>query len=155
MKSPVNEWIPALILAVGVVLYSVICFDGADQFYRLWYYTPAALLAGSLMMDRFKNRPSHKTLILLDTFIVAICLSRPIFGWPAASGHAVFFVYAFLTASSHSTRCFAILLGIVTVYAKIWLWHWDKTLWPGLMLGLIAGWIYRRMRNKAPDGSIT
>ena len=149
MKSPAPQWSLAFILALGVVLYSVICFDGADQFYRLWYYTPAALVGGSLMMDRFINRPSRRAVILLDLFIVSICLTRPIFGWPAASGHAVFFVYAWLTASSHSTRCFAVLLGIVTLYAKICLWHWDKTLWPGLIIGLIAGYVYRWIRTSS------
>jgi hypothetical protein len=151
MKSPAREWIPALALAGGVALYAVICFDGAYQFYRLWYYTPAALVVGSLMVDRFKNRASPKWLLILDLMVASICISRPLFGWPAASGHAIFFVYAFLTASSHSTRFFAVLLGVVTLYAKIWLWHWDKTLWPGLIIGILAGYVYRRMRASNRD----
>ena len=147
MKTPALEWILAFVLAGAVALYAVICFDGADQFYRLWYYTPAALVGGSLMVDRFKNRASPKWLIILDLFVVSICICRPLLGWPAASGHAIFFVYAFLTASSHPTRIFAVILGIVTLYAKILLWNWDKTLWPGLIIGVLAGCIYLGMRK--------
>jgi hypothetical protein len=147
MKYPALEWIFALLLAGAVALYAVICFDGSEQFYRLWYYTPAALVGGSLMVDRFKNRASQKWLFILDLLVVSLCISRPLFGWPAASGHAVFFVYAFLTASSHPTRIFAVILGLVTLYAKIWLWNWDETLWPGLVIGLLAGCIYRKIRT--------
>lgn len=143
MKSPSLQWILAFTLACGVALYAIICFDGQDRFYRLWYYTPAALVVGSLMVDRFKNRPSPKWPVILDLLVVSICISRPLSGWPPASGHAVFFVYAFLTASSQPTRILAALLGIVTLYAKIWLWHWDETLWPGLIIGFIAGYLYR------------
>lgn len=147
MKAPTLEWILALVLACSVALYAVICFDGAEQFYRLWYYTPAALVGGSLMVDRFKNRASQKWLLIPDLMIVSLCISRPLFGWPAASGHAVFFVYAFLTASSHPTRIFAVFLGLVTLYAKIWLWNWDETLWPGLVIGLLAGCTYGKIRT--------
>lgn len=147
MKFSALQWIVAFALAGGVALYALICFDGADQFYRLWYYTPAALVVGSLMVDRFKHRVSPKYLLILDLLVVSMCISRPLFGWPAASGHAVFFVYAFLTASSQPTRIFSVLLGIVTLYAKIWLWHWDKTLWPGLMIGLLAGYLHQRIRD--------
>jgi hypothetical protein len=147
VKSPALEWLLAFVLAGLVALYAIICFNGADQFYRLWYYTPAALVVGSLMVDHFKNRASPKWLIILDLLVVSICICRPLLGWPAASGHAIFFVYAFLTASSHPTRIFAVILGIVTLYAKILLWNWDKTLWPGLIIGGLAGCIYLRMRK--------
>lgn len=148
MKPPSLEWIVALFLAASVALYAMICFDGAEQFYRLWYYTPAALVAGSLMVDRFENRGSGKASLVIDLLVASICISRPLFGWPAASGHAVFSAYALLTGSSQATRIFAALLGIVTLYAKIWLWNWDMTLWPGLIIGLVAGYFHKRM--KAP-----
>lgn len=66
MKSPALEWILAFAFACGVAIYAAICFDGADQFYRLWYYTPAALVVGSLMVDRCKNPSSEMALVILD-----------------------------------------------------------------------------------------
>jgi hypothetical protein len=131
-----------------VALYALLFFDGADAHYRLWYYTPAALVVGSLISDRFTRGYSSKLSIVIDIFIAAICICRPLFGWPAASGHAIFFVYGFLTAATNHTRVFAMILGAVTLYAKIWLWHWDMTLWPGLIIGLIAGYLYRGTQGK-------
>lgn len=143
---------PLIAFACGgiVALYAVLFFDGAAAHYRLWYYTPAALVAGALAVDRFSTRRAGKVGVVLDLLVAAICLSRPLFGWPAASGHAIFFVYALLTAASNGTRVFAVILGVVTLYAKAWLWHWDMTLWPGLVIGLMAGWIFRRAAGGGP-----
>lgn len=129
---------------MAVMMYAVLFYEGAERWYRLWYYTPAALLFGSLLLDRVKARSVQKRGFFLDGMIAAICFCRPVFGWPAISGHALFFVYAFFTAGSCRTRVFALIVGGITLYAKIWLWHWDVTLWPGLVLGLLAGVLYRR-----------
>ena len=144
MKVPGCETLIAFALAGVVALYAVVAFDGAEAFYRLWYYTPAALVVGSLATDRVKEQDLKWTGRMMDCLVSLLCISRPLFGWPAASGHALFFVYALLTASSMSTRIFAVILGGITLYAKIWLWHWDVTLWPGLIIGLIAGCLYHR-----------
>ena len=143
MKVPIFKLLIPFTLAGVVALYAVLFFEGADTHYRLWYYTPAALVVGALFTDRFAKFNSSKLGVFLDLIVASICISRPLFGWPAASGHAVFFVYGFLTACTNSTRVYAIILGGVTLYAKIWLWHWDMTLWPGLLIGLVAGCLYR------------
>jgi hypothetical protein len=146
-------------IALGgiVALYSVARFNGADASYRLWYYVPAAIAVGFLAMDRLHAKRSSRLGVLIDCLVAAICISRPLFGWPAASGHALFFVYALLTGASLITRAFAAVLGLITLYAKIWLWNWDATLWPGLMIGLVGGYAYRRIQSahqtagKIPD----
>ena len=148
MKAPLTEFLISLVFAVAVTIYAVVCFDGAERFYRLWYYTPAALVVGSLIADRANYRSSKKLAWSLDLIIAAMCFSRPLFGWPPVSGHALFFVYALLTASSNRSRIFAVLLGGITLYAKIWLWHWDMTLWPGLIVGLLAGCLYQLFQRK-------
>lgn len=147
MKAPPLEYLIAFAMAAGVVLYSVLFFDGAETSYRLWYYTPAALAVGALAADRVRTRWPKRIAGVIDGAVTLLCLSRPLFGWPPASGHALFFVYAWLTASSLGTRIFAVVLGVVTLYAKIWLWHWDTTLWPGLGLGMIAGTLYHLTRR--------
>ncbi len=140
----ISDFVFPAALGGSVALYSVARFNGADAFYRLWYYVPAAIVVGFLAMDRFHARRSSWIGTFLDCFVAAICISRPIFGWPAVSGHALFSVYALLTGSSVSTRVFAVALGVITLYAKIWLWNWDATLWPGLFVGLVGGYSYRR-----------
>ena len=146
--------IPAA-LGGAVALYSVARFNGVDAFYRLWYYVPAAIVVGFLAMDRLQAKRSSLIGTSIDCFVAAICISRPFFGWPAVSGHALFFVYALLTGSSVITKVFAVALGVITLYAKIWLWNWDATLWPGLLIGLVSGYAYHRIQrqNKSCEGT--
>lgn len=139
-------------LGGATALYALIFFDGAEASYRLWYYTPAALLAGALLADRFSSTDSRRRGYAIDFLVAVICLLRPLTGWPPASGHAVFGVYGLLSGSTPTTRVLAILLCGMTLYAKIWLWHWDATLWPGLLVGVIAGMIRRRAQAGASNG---
>ena len=134
-------------MGLAVALYSLVRFDGDAAFYRLWYYVPAAMVVGCLAADRLFVRRPHGPGWAIDGLVTAICLSRPIFGWPPVSGHALFFVYVLMTCKSLTARASAAVLGIITLYAKIWLWHWDSTLWPGLILGLIVGWVFLRTQR--------
>jgi hypothetical protein len=140
-------------LAAGVLVagYSLLFHDGQAAHYRLWYYTPGAMAAGALLADRvrMKSRWSGRRRII-DGIVTILCLSRPLWGWPPASGHAIFAAHALLTASSRCTRVLALLLAALTVYAKLWLWHGDPTLWPGLILGLISGMLWRWLDRKRP-----
>jgi hypothetical protein len=142
-KSPAI--ISALTAALLVTAYSVWFFVGEERTYRLWYYVPAAALAGSLVADRWMGRrkmtPWHW---LIDLVVALLCLARPLYGFPPASGHGIFSVHALLTRGSSTTWVLAVLSLLVTLYAKIVLWHWDQTLWPGLILGLLSGLVWRR-----------
>jgi hypothetical protein len=147
-----TELICGVALGLGVSLYAILAFDGDETHYRLWYYTPAAIMAGAIIADRIRMRAPSPGGILIDIALAAICLSRPLFGWPAASGHAAFSIYVLLTASSNVSRLLACVLGLITIYAKIWLWNWDSSLWPGLGIGLIAGLLYgfSKRRGRQP-----
>ena len=138
-------------MGLAVAMYSLLRFDGDAFFYRLWYYVPAAMVVGFLAADRFFVRRPHAAGWMMDGLVAAICLSRPIFGWPPVSGHALFFVYVLMTGASATTRASAAALGIITLYAKIWLWHWDATLWPGLITGLIGGFAFMRVQRHPPS----
>jgi len=130
----------ASVLTVFVFLYSAVRFNGADLFYRVWYYLPAAALAGSFVADRFKVRLRMTCWSWgIDIAVALTCLARPIFGVPPVSGHAFFAVHALLTKRSRVTLLLALMLLGVTLYAKIVLWNWDSTLWPGLGLGVVSG----------------
>ncbi|MEZ0275071.1 MAG: hypothetical protein ACAH88_09210 [Roseimicrobium sp.] len=134
----------ALAAALLVAAYSVWWFVGEERSYRLWYYVPAAALAGSLVADRFEG---YKRMTLwrwiVDVMVALLCVARPLYGFPPASGHAIFSVHALLTRGSRTTLVLAVLSLLVTLYAKIVLWHWDQTLWPGLILGLLSGVVWR------------
>lgn len=147
MASRLKPVICSLIAGLAVAAWSILTQDGPDAIYRLCYYTPAAMAAGALLADRFQDTENWSTpRKLIDTAVTILCLSRPVWGWPPASGHAVFFLHALLSGRSRATRVLAILLGAITLYAKIWLWHRDPTLWPGLLIGSISGLLWNRAR---------
>ncbi len=135
-------------LGLAVAFYSVGSYDGADAIYRLWYYVPAAVTVGFLALDRFQAKRVTWMGRLMDFMVLAVCVTRPLFGWPAVSGHALLFVYALLVGSSVNTRVCAIGLGLITLYAKIWLWNWDFTLWPGVILGIVGGFVTHRWERQ-------
>jgi hypothetical protein len=151
-KKIMFKKLPAVVipiaLGLAVALYSVVGYDGSDAFFRLWYYVPAAITVGFLATDRIQAK--HATWIgrSMDYFVLAVCATRPLFGWPAVSGHALLFVYARFVGSSVNTRVCAVGLGLITCYAKIWLWNWDPTLWPGVILGIICGYVTHRLERQ-------
>ena len=131
--------------AVITAIYAFTAFDGPDRYYRLWYYTPAAALAGAFAASRFMERPHGKARWILDLIVAMVCLARPLTGQPPLSGHALFCIHALLTCRNPLTRVLAIAMTLLTLYAKIVLWHWDVTLWPGLAAGFISGLAWRKI----------
>jgi hypothetical protein len=150
-QSPTRTHTPcvavaAFIAALGVAGYAWFGFSGADRIYRLWYYAPAAALAGAFIAARITERPHGKWRWAIDVFVALVCLARPLTGQPPVSGHAWFCIHALLTCRHPLARDLALFVTAITLYAKIVLWHWDVTLWPGLAAGLISGWAWRRVR---------
>lgn len=127
------------IAALAVILYSSYFYEGAQWWYRFWYYTPAAATAGAWCFGRIRERDLSRWVWLFDIIVLSIAICRPIWGIPAVSGHALFAVYALMTSRNRVTDCLAALLLGITVYAKLILWQGDFTLWTGLVLGFILG----------------
>jgi hypothetical protein len=136
--------IAAVALAAATAGYAVIFHDGAAAHYRLWYYTPAAALAGAFIAHRLDPRNIQRRTLAVDVVMALLCLARPLTGQPPVSGHAWFAVHALLTLEGTFCRLLAVLVLILTLYAKLVLWHGDVTLWPGLAAGLLSGWLWRR-----------
>ena len=133
--------------AAGSAGYALAFHEGAECAYRIWYYVPAAALGGAWLTEVMQP-PRCRAALLLDVAVAAVCLARPLYGFPPASGHAIFVLYAGIPARHRVTVVLAVLTGLITLYAKIILWNWDRTLWPGLGIGLVAGLVRRRlMRN--------
>ena len=123
--------------------------------YRLWYYVPAAALAGLVVAERFTSGWRSKASFGLDLLVAASCLARPIFEQPPLSGHALFSVFAFLTCRMASSRIAAIAVLLITLFAKIVLWNFDPTLLPGLAAGMVAGIGWRLLEKAFYDpGSV-
>ncbi|WP_147263475.1 hypothetical protein [Roseimicrobium gellanilyticum] len=138
----------SLFFAMGtaflVAAYSVLAFTGEERHYRLWYYVPAAALAGSLVADRLGKRQSVTFWQwAVDIGVALLGLARPLFGVPPVSGHAVFSLHAMMTGRSKTTVTLAIVSLLITLFAKIILWNWDRTLWPGLAGGAISGSVWK------------
>lgn len=137
----------ALIAALATAAYAWFGFGGEDRFYRLWYYVPAAALAGAFIAARITERPHGKWRWAIDVIVALLCLARPLTGQPPVSGHAWFCIHALLTCRHPLARCLALVVTAITLYAKIVLWHWDSTLWPGLAAGLISGLTWWKARH--------
>jgi hypothetical protein len=134
----------AVAFALATAGYAVIFHDGEAERYRLCYYTPAAALAGAFIAHRMDPRNIQRRRLLVDVVVALLCLARPLTGQPPVSGHAWFAVHALLTLEGKFSRSLAVLVLILTLYAKLILWHGDVTLWPGLAAGLLSGWLWRR-----------
>jgi hypothetical protein len=147
VSGPVRFISPPLLavaLSLATAGYAVIFYDGEAERYRLWYYTPAAALAGAFMAHRFDRRSLQPCTLAVDVVVALLCLARPLTGQPPVSGHAWFAVHALLTLEGGFSRSVAALVLALTLYAKLILWHGDVTLWPGLAAGLVSGWLWRR-----------
>jgi hypothetical protein len=139
----------AVALAVVTAMYAVLFHDGDAARYRLWYYTPAAGLAGAFIAQRLDRRNLQGRTLAVDVVVALLCLARPLTGQPPVSGHAWFAVHALLTLEGKFYRLLAALVLAITLYAKLVLWHGDVTLWPGLAAGLVSAWLWRRW-HKSP-----
>lgn len=137
-------FLAAFIAALAVAGYAWLGFSGDQRFYRLWYYVPAAALAGAFIAARIVERPHGKRRWTIDLIVALLCLARPLTGQPPVSGHAWFCIHALLTCRHPLARGLAVIVTAITLYAKIVLWNWDTTLWPGLAAGLISGWAWRK-----------
>ena len=146
-----TKWQAALGCALLTTIYAAATFEGQARNYRLWYYVPAAALAGAFIANRIAERPHGKPRWIIDAVVAILCLSRPLTGQPPVSGHAWFCIHALLTCRDPLARILAIAVTALTCYAKIVLWHWDPTLWPGLAAGVISGLAWRSCA-KAPGG---
>lgn len=148
-KETYHALLFAGLAAVGCVAYAVYFYEQQALWYRLWYYTPAAAVAGAWCAGRLRERAAAPVVWLADGCVLAIAIARPLWGMPPVSGHALFAVYAWMTARNRVTAGAALLLFGVTFYAKWFLWHGDPTLWPGLGLGVLLGaWRNKVMRDR-------
>ncbi len=136
---------------MAVAGYAFLAFEGEARIYRLWYYTPAAALAGAFAFSRLRERPDGKLRLAIDIFVALLCLARPLTGQPPVSGHALFAVHSLLTCRQPAVRILAAGVLLLTLYAKIVLWHRDTTLWPGLGLGILTALIW--LRTEKPGSS--
>src|SRR5262245_7264380 len=112
----------AVIAALAVAGYACFGFAGEERFYRLWYYVPAAALAGAFIAARISERPHGKWCWAIDLIVALFCLARPLTGQPPVSGHAWFCIHALLTCRHPLARSLAVIVTVITLYAKIILW---------------------------------
>ena len=139
----------AIALAAATVVYATLFHSGVEQSYRLWYYTPAAALAGAFIAQRLNPGNLQPRTLAIDLMMALLCLARPLTGQPPVSGHAWFAVHALLTLEGRFSRVLAATVLGITLYAKLVLWHGDVTLWPGLAAGLLSGGLWRRWHEPA------
>lgn len=131
----------ALVMAAG---YGFGTRSGRDLYFFLWYNLPAVAAAAALLSERALLPRWSTRQTAWDALVFILCIWRALSGWLPASGHAIFTAFALMTTVHPLSRAAAGILLLVTLYTKIVIWHWDRTLWPGLLLGACLAWCWRR-----------
>lgn len=116
---------------------------------RPWSFLLYVALIGVPFVAWSVERVQHWRIItrwqwMLDGLVVAVALVRGLGLLPLVSGHALFLTYALWTTRSLLVRLTASVVMLQVVYVKGF--GADESLWWGIGVGCVAGWVYRTQR---------
>jgi len=142
----------ALIAALlGAALFACACyllFEGDRLRHYLVYNVPIAVPFVLFLFERawFYLRTPPRALLAaaLDSVVVVTALARAVYPVPLVSGHALFLSYALLTMRSRLAKLAAVLVLLIVIYFKAFVWH-DPTLLGGAAAGIAAGLAWKRL----------
>jgi hypothetical protein len=98
------------------------------------------------LWDRFTTSQAKRWQgLALDCVMLSLVAARSRGIVPVFSGHAVFFAYAMATANRKQTWCCAGLSLLAASAIKLWAWHDWMSLSAGMLMGIAAGHLYRRI----------
>ncbi|MCB9450714.1 MAG: hypothetical protein H6672_04710 [Anaerolineaceae bacterium] len=147
-------WVILLVAVILTMLFGLaaaLLFTGERRDAILVYSVPIAIPFTAFIFDRLARWP--RVLWWLDMPLVILSLLRAFWPLPIISGHALFLTYALLTTRLPVARWTAALILLQVVYLKALVWG-DSTLIGGVLVGLVAAILYRRMmrpeRNPTP-----
>jgi hypothetical protein len=132
-------------VVVGLLtLYIIIYHKGQAQYYRLYYFIPAAIAATLLVFDRIERfRELEGGILGLDLLVGAVSLIRAIYPIPFYSGHALFLTYSLLTAKDRLCLLATVVVLVQVIYLKAVVWDADWTLFGGILLGYLVHIVHK------------
>jgi len=146
---PITVLTCALAVALAFALFTLWRYSGQMQVFLLYYYTPIVVPFVAFVFDRVERWPAiSQRQRLVDWPVLSLALIRAVILIPYISGHALFLTYTLLTTRSWIARLTAALVMYQVIYIKVFAWQ-DNTLIGGILLGAAAGWIHRKLEEKA------
>lgn len=143
----------ALIAALlGAALFACACyllFEGDRLRHYLVYNVPIAVPFVLFLFERaryYLRTQSRAASVALDSVVVATALARAVFLLPLISGHALFLSYALMTMRSRLAKLAAVLVLLIVIYFKAFVWH-DPSLLGGAAVGIAAGLAWKRLNR--------
>jgi|GEM_PF-1182640 len=122
---------------------------GGDLSNNFFYVLPIIVPFVAFVFDRLEQRRAASVIeLLIDCVVVGTAMMRVIGDVPFVSGHALFLTYAIARPGSWLTKVTAGLVMMQVIYLKFFVWHDLITPSTGITLGLLAGWLVRRIRTR-------
>jgi len=124
-------------------------FAGPGRVILLYYHAPIGFAFTVYALDRLERwKLIARRQWLVEAPVVALALSRTVAPLPFFSGHALFLSYVMAVPARALARWVAALVLVDVIYFKVFLLH-DATLIGGVIIGLIAAALVRRIRPPA------
>ena len=126
--------------------------DGIVQSWLIFYLMPVGVVFVSFILDRLKDlgRISVQWLFL-DLLIVLLSLARAVTYIPFYSGHALFLSYTLLSSRIKIVKFLALMGLLQVIYLKLFRWDDWNTLFVGMLIGSLAGYIRTSKINQKLD----
>jgi hypothetical protein len=147
-----------LLFAIGgALLYAALItwrYSGRNLENQYLYVVPIVVPFVSFLLDR-AERLRHLKIgrLVVDALVVGTAMMRVIGNVPFVSGHTLFLTYAILGSASRVTQITASLVMLEVIYLKYFVWHDPISSSSGIVLGVIAALIARRLQRRVGNGT--
>jgi len=142
----------AMFLTLVILGTSFLFSDWHAKRYIIFYLAPLVLAVGLWARWRLLEHSCWtQYTLLLDGAVLLIAATRLTTGFLPVSGHMLFLTYSLLTIRNRSYKILATVLAVETTVFKLMLWT-DWLTWAlGVVLGLVAAFLYRRWDVRLSD----
>ena len=143
-----------VLLGAALVIMTYIAWmrwrhPGGDLSNNFFYVLPIIVPFVAFVFDRLEQRRAASLIeLMIDCAVVGTAMMRVIGDVPFVSGHALFLTYAIARPGSWLTKVTAGLVMMQVIYLKCFVWHDLITPSTGIALGLLAGWLVRRITTR-------
>jgi hypothetical protein len=140
-------------LALIFALFCFAMFKDQRLYYYLTYIVPITVPFIGFIFDRMERYFQNNSwfvlipLIITDTVVTLVAITRAVYHIPFISGHALFLSFVLLTVRSWWVRIPVILVLLEVIYFKVWVWR-DNTLYGGALFGVLAAGLWWGLKRR-------
>ena len=148
--QPIFVFLVSVLAALFYALFATLKFSGDKLINQYYYVTPIVIPFVVFLIERAKNfRLESNITKLIDSIIIVTAMWRVIADVPYISGHALFLTYAILSGYSYLGQISATIVMIEVFYLKVFIWNDWLSLLNGILLGVIAFLMAKRLRKNS------